>query len=147
MGKTRLSELQLAVVNVLWQRGTATVADVRDALPDRDLATTTVATILKRLHDAGAVARKKDGRMYVYRAAISQQDVRRSMVGDLVDWLFGGNSEALVSHLVHESDIAPADLDRLRERIRRSESPPDRPGGSSEASSSAPSTDASPSDA
>jgi predicted transcriptional regulator len=117
MSKTRLSELQIAVVQVLWERDGATVADIRDALADRDLATTTVATVLKRLTDADVVTRRKDGRAYVYRAAVSQRDVRRSMVGDLVDWLFGGNSEALVSHLVHESDVDPAELDRLRQRV------------------------------
>lgn len=125
MGKTRLSELQLAVVSVLWERGEATVAEVRDALDDRDLATTTVATVLKRLLDAGVVARTKDGREYVYRATVSQTDVRQSMVGDLVDWLFGGDTEALVSHLVREDEIDPDDLDRLRERLSASDASSD----------------------
>lgn len=117
MAKTRLSELQAAVVSILWKRDEATVAEVRDALENRDLATTTVATVLKRLLDADVVERRKEGREYVYRASVSRSDVRSSMVGDVVDWLFGGDTEALVSHLVRESEIDPDDLDRLRNRL------------------------------
>lgn len=112
-------------MGVLWNRGEATVAEVRDALDDRDLATTTVATILKRLLESDVVERRKEGREYVYRAAVSRSDVRSSMVGDVVDWLFGGDTEALVSHLVRESEIDPDDLERLRSRVDESETPSD----------------------
>jgi predicted transcriptional regulator len=127
MGKTRLSELQTAVMNVLWERGEATVSDVREALAERDLATTTVATVLGRLLEAEAVDRYKDGREYVYRPQVSRRDVRSSMLGDLVDRLFGGSAEALLSHLVREDEVDPEELERLRRRLDEAESETDDP--------------------
>ena len=67
MTTAQLTDLQLDVVRVLWRRGEASVADVRDDLVERDLATTTVGTILTRLEKQGVVARRKRGRHYLYR--------------------------------------------------------------------------------
>jgi predicted transcriptional regulator len=116
----RLSELQLAVLGVLWNEGEATVARVRDALePDRDLAPTTVATLLSRLQKRGVVARRTEGRQFVYRAAVSEREVRRSQLSRLMESLFEGDPASLVSHLVREGDIDPEDLERIRERLAR----------------------------
>ena len=115
MSKTHLSALQMAIMRVLWQRGEATVAEVHGAItPQRDLAHNTVATVLSRLAKQGVIAHRKDGRQYIYRALIPEHEVRRSMVGSLVDRLFQGDAAALVSHLVHENEIGPDDLERLR---------------------------------
>ncbi|MEL7169824.1 MAG: BlaI/MecI/CopY family transcriptional regulator, partial [Bacteroidota bacterium] len=86
MPTDQLSPLQLAVIEVLWDRREATVADVHAAL-DRDLALTTVGTILARLAKQGIVAHRKDGRALVYRAAVTRRAVRRSMTGSLLDSL------------------------------------------------------------
>ena len=121
-GKTRdvaLSDLQIAVMRVLWERGEPSTADVAEVLAsERRLKHTTVATLLTRLEKRGVVAVRRDGRQLFYRALVSEPDVRRSMVADLLTSLFGGDARALVSHLVDESEIAPGDLDRLRKRLK-----------------------------
>lgn len=113
-----LTELQLDVMRVLWRAREASVADVHAALePERGLALTTVATLLARLEKAGVAARRPDGRHFVYRALVSEEDVRRSMVTGLAERLFRGDVTALVSHLLTESEIAAGDLERVKRLI------------------------------
>ncbi|MGE0192756.1 MAG: BlaI/MecI/CopY family transcriptional regulator [Planctomycetota bacterium] len=116
-----LSDLQIEVLRTLWEHGEGTVADVQQRLkPHRDLATTTVATLLARLVRRGAVARRRgDGRTYLYRAAVEEDEVRRSMVGALMDRLFAGDPAALVHHLVEDQDLDEATRKRLLARLRR----------------------------
>ncbi|HEX3124082.1 MAG TPA: BlaI/MecI/CopY family transcriptional regulator [Rhodanobacteraceae bacterium] len=115
-----LSELQIAVVRVLWRNGETSVTDIAKVLGDeRGLKHTTVATLLTRLEKRGVVEQRREGRQLIYRALVSEPQVRRSMVADLVGSLFGGDSRELVAHLVRESDIAPGDLENLRKRLQR----------------------------
>jgi BlaI family transcriptional regulator, penicillinase repressor len=117
-----LSDLQIALMRVLWQRGETSVSDVAAALADeRGLKYTTVATLLLRLEKRGVVKKRREGRQLVYRALVSEPQVRRSMVADLIGSLFGGDARELVAHLVSESDIAPGDLERVRKRLAKSE--------------------------
>ncbi len=117
-----LSELQLAVMRVLWQKSRATVAEVQEALePERGLALTTVATVLTRLEKAHLVAHRPAGRHYVYRPLVSEEEVRRSMVSALAERLFEGDVAALVSHLVSAREIEPGDLARVRKLIEAKE--------------------------
>ncbi len=117
-----LSELQLAVMHVLWHRGKATVAEVQEALEvERGLALTTVATVLTRLEKAGLVAHRASGRHYLYRPLVSEEAVRRSMVSALAERLFEGDVAALVSHLVNARDIEPGDLARVKRLIEEKE--------------------------
>jgi len=109
-----LSDLQLDVMRVLW-RGEASVADVAAALAaERGLAHTTVATLLTRLAKRGAVAQRRDGRVLYYSALVTEPQVRRTMVGDLIQTLFRGDPGALLAHLVTEKEVAPGDLERVR---------------------------------
>ena len=113
-----LTDLQLSLMRVIWSRGEASVSDVHEAVePERGLALTTVATILTRLEKAGLVSRRPAGRHYLYRALVSEEEVRRSMVSGLAERLFQGDVTALVSHLLDEGDVAPGDLDRVRRLI------------------------------
>jgi len=115
-----LTDLQMSLMRVLWTRGEASVSDVHEsAYADRGLALTTVATILTRLEKAGIVSRRQAGRHYLYRALVSEEEVRRSMVSGLAERLFHGDVTALVSHLLDEGDIAPGDLDRVRRLIEQ----------------------------
>jgi BlaI family penicillinase repressor len=117
-----LSELQLAVMRVLWQRKKAAVAEVQEVLkPERDLALTTVATVLTRLEKAGLVAHRASGRHYLYRPLVSEEEVRRSMVSVLAERLFEGDVAALVTHLVNAREIKPGDLARVRQLIEAKE--------------------------
>lgn len=123
MGKTRdvsLSELQIALMRVLWQRGETSTAEVAAELADaRGLKHTTVATLLTRLEKRGVVVQRRDGRQLFYRALVDEADVRRSMVAGLLDALFAGDAQELVAHLVEESEIAPGDLAKVRRRLAR----------------------------
>ena len=117
--EVHLSELQLAVMRALWRRGEASTAEVAAELgPKRDLAHTTVATLLTRLEKRGLLEARRDGRTLHYKALITEADVRRSMVADLVATLFKGDPKALLAHLVREDEIAPGDLEKVRARLK-----------------------------
>lgn len=116
--QAHLTDLQLAVVRTLWARRECTVVEVQESLlPERRLAQTTVATILSRLEKRGIVAHRCEGRLFVYRAAVTEPQVRRSMVTELTTLLFDGSPAALVNHLLHEREIAPGDLDEVKRLI------------------------------
>ena len=111
---TVLSELQLELMRVLWRRGQASTAEVAEVLAQsRGLAHTTIATLLSRLEKRGVVASHKDGRQLVYRPLVAEQAVRRSMVSGLLGSLF---------HLVREDEIAPGDLEQLRQLLSNKDS-------------------------
>ncbi|MEQ8786607.1 MAG: BlaI/MecI/CopY family transcriptional regulator [Pirellulaceae bacterium] len=120
--KHRPAELQLAIMQVLWERGEATVAEVREALqPERPLAYTTVGTMLAKMEDNGQVRHRTDGRVNVYRPALSRDKVTRTMVGDLTQRLFGGDVTELVCHLLDGRDMSREELAELKRLIRRKE--------------------------
>lgn len=111
----QLTELQIALLRVLWDRGQATVAEICEVLrPERGLALTTVATLLSRLEKRGIVAHDVRARQYVYRALVTEPEVRRSMVQELTAQLFDGDVTALVSHLLTGREISAGDVDRLK---------------------------------
>jgi BlaI family transcriptional regulator, penicillinase repressor len=117
-----LTDLQLAIVRILWERGESTVAEVQDALrPARPLAQTTVATLLTRLEKRGIVSHRVAGRQFVYQALVSEPQVRRSMVSELTEMLFDGRPAALISHLISTRDIEADDLDEVKRMIEAAE--------------------------
>jgi predicted transcriptional regulator len=117
-----LTDLQLAIVRVLWDRGECTVLEVQEALrPHRRLAQTTVATILSRLEKRGIVRHRTEGRLFIYTPDITEPQVRRSMVSDLTDLLFEGRPAALISHLLSDRDIRAGDLDEVKRLIAEAE--------------------------
>ncbi len=110
-----LSGLQMAIMRVLWTQGEATVAQVQAELQgERALAPTTIATVLSRLEESDLVTHRVDERRYVYRARVTENQVRRSMVADLVDRLFQGDPSAMIGHLINESDVSADDLAHLK---------------------------------
>ena len=109
-----LGKLQFEIMHVLWKEGKATSAEIHRALSKtRNLAPTTVATVLRRLDQSGCVAHDTDGRQFVYRAELQRKDVQRSVVSDLVTSLFRGDPGALVNCLLSESEIDAKDLDDI----------------------------------
>ena len=113
-----LSELQLAVMRALWTRGEAATSEVAtDLAAQRGLAPTTVATLLTRLERRGVVTQRREGRTWIYRAAVSESEVRLSMVAGLVATLFKGEAAALVAHLVRAEEVAPGDVAKIRARL------------------------------
>jgi BlaI family transcriptional regulator, penicillinase repressor len=120
----QLSDLQIAILRVLWKQGQATAAEVHQTLnAQRELAPTTVSTLLSRLERKGLVRHGTDGRRYIYEAVVAEREVRRSMLARLTDQFFRGDPAALVSHLIQDRDISPdelADVRRLVENAERS---------------------------
>ena len=120
--RTWLGDLQMAIMRVLWDRSEATASEVHgELLPERGLAPTTIATMLKKMELKGVVAHRQEGRAFVYRPTVSEAQVRRSMVSELTDRVFAGDPAALVSHLLSTHDIDPKELAQLRAQIREQE--------------------------
>jgi len=120
--KHHLAALQLAIMQVLWERGEATVACVRKALnKTRPLAHTTIGTMLAKMERNGQVHHRAQGKFNIYRPAIQQQNVRRSMVSNLAASLFAGDVTQMVSHLLDGRDVSREELARLKSLIREKE--------------------------
>jgi predicted transcriptional regulator len=105
----RLGDLQLQIMKVLWETGPATVAEVQERLEEEPLAYTTVATMLRKMEDRRLVAHRQEGRRFVYEPLASEEDVTRSMAGDLVDRLFAGN--------LADAEVSRGELARLEQLI------------------------------
>ena len=115
-----LGDLQHAIMRVLWEQGELPVADVHSSLlEERGLALTTIATMLSKMEKKGVVARRMEGRGFVYAASVSESEVNRSMVSELTDQLFRGDAAALVSHLLTEQQIDRGELDAIKELIEQ----------------------------
>lgn len=113
-----LTELQLAILHVLWERGEATSREVREALmPSRTLALTTVATLLSRLEKKGVLDHRRQGRAHVFKPTVTQSEVRKNMVRELADNLFGGKASMLMGHLLLSSNLDPEELRSLRQAL------------------------------
>ncbi len=111
----QLTDLQISLMRVLWDRGQATVAEICDAVrSERGLALTTVATLLSRLEKRGIVSHETRARQFVYQALVTEADIRRSMVHELTEQLFDGDVAALMSHLLTAREISSGDLDRIK---------------------------------
>ena len=114
----RLSDLQISVMRVLWDRGEATVAEVHDALHrDRGLALTTVATILTRLEKRELLSHRTEGRQFVFEPLVTEAEIRKSMVSELTELLFQGNAAELVSHLLGGRDFTDTDIAKVKSLI------------------------------
>ncbi|PCC74629.1 Predicted transcriptional regulator [Nannocystis exedens] len=126
--EVQLSDLQLGLLRILWDRGEATALEVHSALVERDrgLAPTTVSTMLSRLEKKGAITHRTEGRQFIYRALVGEVDVRRSMLSRVTDYFFGGDVSALVSHLVEGRGVDPDDALRLQQLLA------ERSGGAEE---------------
>jgi len=112
-----LGDRELEVMGVLWDLGSGTVAQVREALP-ADLAYTTVLTILRNLEEKGYITREEEGRAHRYFPHVAQNAARRSLVARVVDQLFNGSAADLVAHLVEDEVLSARDLQRLQRLLK-----------------------------
>jgi len=116
----QLTPLELEIMHVLWDAGPSNVQTVQQALK-RDLAYTTVQTMLNILHRKGRVKRTLKDRAYFYRAAVSHRQIVSQAVGDLVDRLFKGSAESLVISLLETRQLTPQKLAHLNELLKETE--------------------------
>jgi predicted transcriptional regulator len=115
-----LTERELEVMHVFWNKGESSVADVRDqlAIQGRDLAYTTVATLVKILHSKGFLEQTSDERPFRFQPARSYDDVAGSLVGDLVQRLFGGSRAQMLVHLMEQKKLSAKERALLEEILR-----------------------------
>jgi len=116
----RLTPLELEIMHVLWDTGPANVQTVQQKL-ERELAYTTVQTMLNILHRKGKVKRTLKDRAYFYKPAVSRSQVVRHAVSDLVEHLFGGSVESLVMSLVETKHLTPQKLARIHQLLAEPE--------------------------
>jgi predicted transcriptional regulator len=116
----RLTPLELEIMEVLWEAGAANVQAVQQRLR-RELAYTTVQTMLNILHRKGKVKRALKDRAYFYKSAVSRRQVVRQAVSDLVEHLFEGSAENLVMSLVETNHLTPEKLTRLNKLLKETE--------------------------
>jgi predicted transcriptional regulator len=116
--------LELEIMNVLWESGSANVQTVQQQL-QRELAYTTVQTMLNILHKKGQARRTLVERAYFYEPAVSRKQVVSKHITDVVDRLFGGSAESLVMSLLETKHLTPAKLARLQQLVDEPEEAPD----------------------
>jgi BlaI family penicillinase repressor len=114
-----LTPTELEIMNVLWETGPANVQAVQQKL-ERELAYTTVQTMLNILHRKGKVKRTLENRAYIYKATVSRRQVVNHTIGELVDRLFGGSAENLVMSLLETKHLTPQKLARLNKLLQTS---------------------------
>ena len=118
----QLGELQLAILQELIREGEVSASELHARLqPSLGLARTTVATVLAKLEKKGFVEHRTEGRQYVYRAALAEEELRRSLVGDLVERLFRGDAAELVNHLLSDRELGEDELAKLKALIAAAE--------------------------
>ena len=111
-----LTPLELEIMHVLWNEGASNVQTVQQHL-ERELAYTTVQTMLNILHRKGKVKRILKDRAYFYSPVVSRSLVVGNHLSDLVERLFGGSAESLVMSLVETKHLTPKKLARLQKLI------------------------------
>jgi BlaI family transcriptional regulator, penicillinase repressor len=113
-----LTEAELRIMNVLWQRGSATVHEVLESLPAKPaLAYNSVLTIIRILETKGYVKHMKDHRAHVYSPQIAREEATRFEVRRLVSRFFGDSHERLVLNILEDKSIDAQELDRLRQLL------------------------------
>lgn len=116
-----LTEAELRIMNVLWDRGSATVHEVLEALPAKPpLAYNSILTIIRILEKKGYAKHVKDQRAHVYLPQVDRKDATRFEVRHLVSRFFGNSREQLVLNVLEESGIDADELDRVRQLLERS---------------------------
>jgi BlaI family transcriptional regulator, penicillinase repressor len=115
-----LSEAQLEIMNVVWERGEATVAEVWKALAGRRrVARNTVQTLMARLEEKGWLLCQAEGHAFRYRAAAPREATLGALVRKLVDTAFAGSAEGLVVALLDGRGVSKDEAERIRAMIDR----------------------------
>ena len=120
MSQTRLSRLELRIMEVLWQHGPASVREIQESLPAKGRpAHTTVLTILTRLETKAAVRRaKKIGNALIYEPVITRRATQRLLVDELLAF-FGGRAAPLMSHLIESGQLTYEDVEEARKALKK----------------------------
>ncbi len=114
------TELELEILKILWRDEPLTGRDVRDRLAEtRELAYTSVMTIMGIMENKGYVKRKKTGKAFIYSPRVTEAATKKRMLRDVVDRVYEGSTMSVVVNLLESADIDPDELEQLRALIRR----------------------------
>jgi BlaI family transcriptional regulator, penicillinase repressor len=114
------SDAQWEVLNIVWDRGEATVGEIWQAFSaERPVARNTVLTLVARLEEKGWLRRRADGNVLHYSATIDQQTAQRQVAQQLVDTAFRGSPEGLIMALLGDSDLSEGESDRIRAMLEK----------------------------
>jgi predicted transcriptional regulator len=114
-----LTEAELRLMKILWRRGESAVNDLVAAMPQGEpLAYNSVLTTIRILEQKGYVEHRQDGRAFIYRPCIAEQEAGRSEVRHVLGRFFGNSRERLLLSLLGDAEISPEELQRLKEAIR-----------------------------
>ena len=114
-----LTPLELEIMNVLWETGPAKVQTVQARLTARELAYTTVQTMLNVLERKGRVKRQLKDRAYIYRPVFSRQKAINEAVGDMLVRFFGGSADSLVLNLIETRQLTPEKLAEIQKLLEQ----------------------------
>ena len=118
-----LTDAELRLMDILWERGSATVADVIEGLPKQPPAAySTVLTIMRILENKGYVRHTKEGRAFIYHPLVGREQARENAVSHLLGKFFENSPELLMLNLIEAKKIDAAELKRLRKLIAETES-------------------------
>lgn len=117
-----LTEAELRLMHVVWEKGSATASDVLEALPSKPPAAySTVVTTLRILEEKGYLRHTKQGRAFIYHPVVDRSQAARSAVQHLLQRFFNNSPELLVLNVLKDEPMDPAELKRLKQLIEESE--------------------------
>lgn len=120
-----LTEAELRLMKILWRRGESAVTDLVAAMPEGEmLAYNSVLTTIRILEQKGYVEHRQEGRAFVYRPCVAEQEAGRSEVRHVLKRFFGNSREQLLLSLLGDEELTSEELERLKQAIRKAE--PDR---------------------
>jgi predicted transcriptional regulator len=120
-----LTEAELRIMRILWERGESLVSELVAAMPDSTpLAYTSVLTTVRILEQKGYVRHRQEGRAFVYRPCVAEHEASRSEVRHVLHRFFGNSPERLLLTLLGDEDVSPDELQRLKTAIAQAESAP-----------------------
>ena len=116
-----LTEAELRLMKILWRRGESAVTDLVAAMPEGEtLAYNSVLTTIRILEQKGYVAHRQEGRAFVYRPLVAEQEASRSEVRQVLQRFFGNSRERLLLSMLGDTELTPEELERLKDAIRQS---------------------------
>lgn len=127
MARTRssgLTEAEIRLMDVIWDKGSATVSDVAEALPkELGLAYNTVLTTMRILEDKGYLEHTKpaEGRAFVYRPLVGREEASRNAVRHLISKFFRNSPELLVLNVLNDEELSETELQRIRQLVAEEE--------------------------
>ena len=120
MDNPTFTERELDIMAVLWRRGSGSVAEVREAMGE-GVGYTTVLKLLQILEEKGAVRHEAEGRAYRYFPLVEKETAGDSALARILDKIFGGSAELLLSQLVSDRNIPASELKRMKELLEEME--------------------------